>query len=275
LNCDVGDVIVLFGDSEVTPFGIGTFNSRTVVSAFSPLVVLADELRELVMQAAAAKLECDVSDIALSPAGANPRGADGQATTLGELASWFEERSSSIAPELPRALAVSTTFSDKDAVGTVASGAHLALVEVDPSLGTVRIEKYVAVEDCGTILNPLIVKGQIQGAVAQGIGGALSEEFIYSQDGQPLTTTLADYLIPGALDIPHVEIHHVVTPSPATAHGAKGMAEGATIPVAAVLASAIDDALSSLETAPLDEVPFVPERVRERVLDSHVGSNDS
>jgi carbon-monoxide dehydrogenase large subunit len=213
-------------------------------------------------------LECDVSDIELSAASVGPKGVPNRVTSLARIATWLQDREPDVAPQLPRMLGAEQLFGDADATGTVASGAHLAVVEVDPRLGTVAILRYVAVEDCGPILNPLVVRGQIQGGVAQGIGGALLEEFVYGADGQPLSASLADYVIPGAWDVPEVEIHHVVTPSPLTAHGGKGMAEGATIPVAAVLAAAIDDALVGYGAAPLSEIPFTPERVHRLLADA-------
>jgi carbon-monoxide dehydrogenase large subunit len=261
LGCAMEAVEVRFGDTALTPLGIGTFNSRSVVSAGGPLLLAADQVRSDALAAAAAMLECDPADLEVGASGVGPKGIPDRALPLGEIAGWLERRGPDEAPARPGAGGASRPFGDEQATGTVASGAHLAVVEVDPEVGTVRVLRYIAVEDCGTVLNPLVVRGQIQGGVAQGIGGALLEEFVYGADGQPLTANLADYVVPGAHDVPEVEVHHVVTPSPLTPHGGKGMAEGATIPVAAVLAAAVDDALRPLGADPVAEVPFTPERV--------------
>jgi carbon-monoxide dehydrogenase large subunit len=137
----------------------------------------------------------------------------------------------------------------------------MAVVEVDPSVGTVKILRYVVAEDCGRIVNPMIVDGQVTGGVAQGIGGALLEEIVYDEQGQPLTTSLMDYLWPTALDIPRVEIGHLETHSAFTIGGIKGMGEGGAIAPGAVLAGAVEDALRPLGGGFVDKVPLTPERV--------------
>jgi carbon-monoxide dehydrogenase large subunit len=264
LGCPLEAVTTTFGDTDEVPQGIGTFNSRTVASAGSMVFLAARAVRELALSAAAVMTDGDVGDLELTSRGVGD--GTGGWLTLAEIASWLRRRGANEAPDLPRELAASETYGTEQAIGTVANGAHLAVVAVDPHLATVSIERYVAVEDCGRILNPIVVEGQIQGGIAQGIGGALLEEFVYDDDGQPLTVNLADYVIPGAADVPDVETYHVVTPSPLTPHGAKGMAEGATIPVAAVLAAAIDDALAPLGTPPIDTVPFTPQRLHEHIV---------
>lgn len=267
--CTPMDVVdVLFGDTETTPRGIGTFNSRSVVAGGGMVLQAAEQVRDLALAAAAVMLDQDVKDLVVSDEGVRSLVAPPRALSFGEIASWLAGRPADTAPDLPRRLEGSATFGTEQAMGVVSAGAHLAVVEVDPDLGTSRIQRYIAVEDCGVILNPLIVAGQILGGIAQGIGGALLEEFVYDQNGQPITVNLADYVVPGAWDVPEVEMHHVVTPSPFTPHGGKGMAEGAVIPVAAVLAAAIDDALDPLGAAPVAEVPFTPERIHRLVAES-------
>jgi carbon-monoxide dehydrogenase large subunit len=143
---------------------------------------------------------------------------------------------------------------------THSNATHAVEVEVDVETGQVTIVRYVVVEDCGTILNPAIVDGQIQGGVAQGIGGALYEEIVYDESGQLLTGTLMDYLPPTAADVPRVEIAHIETPSPHTAGGMKGMGEGGVIAAPAAIANAVADALSELSPR-VNRVPLTPERV--------------
>jgi carbon-monoxide dehydrogenase large subunit len=263
LGCPLEAVTTTFGDTDEVPQGIGTFNSRSVIVAGGAVVRAARRLRDLAVAAAAEMLGAHAGLVRFTPEGM-VEFVDGlRSVSLGEISTWLREREDGTAAELPRVLAVRQAFNTDDALGTVANGAHLAVVSVDPELASVKVERYVAVEDCGTIINPLIVAGQTQGGVAQGIGGALLEEFVYDDDGQPLTANLADYVIPGAADVPRVELHHVVTPSPWSPHGAKGMAEGPTIPVGAVVAAAIDDALSPLRVPPVTETPITSERLHE------------
>ena len=137
----------------------------------------------------------------------------------------------------------------------------MAVVEVDPETGQVEIVlRYVVVEDCGRMVNPMIVDGQTHGAVAQGIGNALYEDFAYDESGQPLTTSFMDYLIPGALEVPPVEVIHVETPPAVSVSGFKGMAEGGTIGATAAVANAVADALAPLGVD-VRELPLTPDRI--------------
>jgi len=146
------------------------------------------------------------------------------------------------------------------ASATFASGCHAAIVEVDPATGNVTIVKYVVHHDCGRMINPTIVEGQIRGGVAQGIGGALYERIVYDAAGQPLTTSFMDFLIPTAMEVPEVEIVHTETPSPLNALGVKGVGEAGAIPGPALIAEAVDDALAPLGVR-VREMPLSPERV--------------
>ena len=143
---------------------------------------------------------------------------------------------------------------------THANSTHLAVVEVDVETGHVSLVRYVVVEDCGTIINPLVVDGQIQGGVAQGIGMALYEQAVYDDTGQLLTGTLMDYLVPTAADVPAVKIGHIESPSPHTPHGIKGMGEGGAIAPPAAIANAVADALAPFDVR-VTALPITPERV--------------
>jgi carbon-monoxide dehydrogenase large subunit len=143
---------------------------------------------------------------------------------------------------------------------TYSSGAHVAIVEVDPETGTVRILKYVAVDDCGTMINPMVVEGQVHGGIAHGIGNALLEEVVYDDAGQLATGTLMDYALPRAADVPGLEVHHVVTPSPLNPLGVKGAGEGGTLPAPAAIANAVADALRPLGVE-VTETPLTRERL--------------
>jgi carbon-monoxide dehydrogenase large subunit len=150
---------------------------------------------------------------------------------------------------------------------TYANGVHLAVVEVDVDTGKVQVLRYVVVHDCGTVINPMVVDGQVQGGVAQGLGNALYEEMIYDLDGQPLTTSYLDYLVPTSMEVPRIEIGHVQTPSPLNEEGIKGAGEGGTMPVPAAIANAIDDALAPLHVT-VTRMPISPAQLRELIMNS-------
>jgi carbon-monoxide dehydrogenase large subunit len=148
-----------------------------------------------------------------------------------------------------------------DPSGTFSNACHIAFVEVDAATGGVRIDRYLVVEDAGRLINPMIVDGQIQGGVAQGIGNALYEEIVYAEDGNILTSSFADYLPPTAAEIPPIEIHHLETLTSASVLQAKGVGEGGAIGAPAAVVNAICDALAPLGVQ-IEEMPATPERIR-------------
>jgi CO/xanthine dehydrogenase Mo-binding subunit len=147
---------------------------------------------------------------------------------------------------------------------TWASGQHAAIVEVDPATGDVRFVRYVVVHDCGTLINPTIVEGQIHGGVAQGIGGALYERLHFDDSGQLINASFMDFLMPTSMEIPNIEVAHLETPSPLNPLGVKGVGEAGTIPVAALVAEAIEDALAPFGVR-IREMPLSPGRIRELI----------
>jgi carbon-monoxide dehydrogenase large subunit len=151
---------------------------------------------------------------------------------------------------------------------TIAFGCHIAVVDVDVETGAIKIVRYVVADDAGTIINPVLIDGQIHGGLAQGFGGAMLEEFVYDDDGQLLTTSFMDYLLPSIHEMPEVEIHHQVTPSPHTPGGFKGMGEAGTFPPGPALANAVTDALRSYGVE-IDEMPITALRVWS-TLDRHI-----
>jgi carbon-monoxide dehydrogenase large subunit len=153
---------------------------------------------------------------------------------------------------------------------TYSSGAHAAVVEVELETGAVRLLRYVVVDDCGTVINPLVVEGQVHGGVAHGIGNALLEEVVYDAAGQLATGTLMDYALPRADDVPPLEVHHVVTPSPLNPLGVKGAGEGGTLPAPAAIANAIADALGRLGVE-ITEMPLTRERLWRRIQAAKAG----
>ena len=160
--------------------------------------------------------------------------------------------------------ALEATASFDPAQPIFANGAHAVIVEVDPETGAVSIERIIVVEDCGVVINPMIVEGQIHGGMAQAIGQAFYEEVIYDADGQLLTATLADYLPPTAAEVVPIEIFHLQTPSPFTAGGVKGCGEAAMVGAPAAFLCAVNDALAPLDIE-LTELPMTPQRIRAAV----------
>jgi aerobic carbon-monoxide dehydrogenase large subunit len=202
------------------------------------------------------------------------RGAPGRALTLGAVAAIASTPRPGyvLAAKMDPGLEAEAYV--HAAQSTYSSGAHAAVVEVDPETGAVRLLRYVAVDDCGTVINPRIVEGQVHGGVAHGIGNALLEEIVYDAAGQLVTGTLMDYALPRAVDVPDLEVHHVVTPSPLNALGVKGAGEGGTLPAPAAIGNAVADALRPLGVA-VTEIPMTRERLWRRVQQARVQARDA
>lgn len=248
---------VTLGDTAVTPFGAGTFGSRSVVASGGALLVAARRLVEKLERLAA--LHWGVDREAVEYADGEVRQCDGagRRVSFTELAALAYSPLPEFPADFEPGLTVHVSY---DPPGVAISAAvHLALVSLDPRTGQVDIERYVVAEDCGPIINQMAVEGQIRGGVVQGLGTALYEELRYDQDGQHLSTTLADYLVPGSVEMPDIEIVHMETPSPFTEGGHKGVGESGTIGAPATVASAIADAVG-VEPEAL-ELPLTPERV--------------
>jgi len=229
------------GDTELVPQGWGTFASRSIVAAGGALTKAADVLAARLRAITAHMLEAAPEDIELTEEGAHVRGTPSVSVPIEELARIALHRADSLPPALRGGLE-SVEFFDPE--GTFSNATHGALVEVDAETGAVKLLRYVVAEDCGVMINPTIVEGQISGGVVQGIGSALFEELVYDEDGQPLVSSLVDYLVPTATDVPVLEIHHLETPTERTTTGAKGMGEGGAIGAPAAILNAVNDALS-------------------------------
>ena len=261
LGVRLEDVTVLHGDSTLSPYGMGTFASRSAVLCGGAVQLAADEVRGKLLRLASHLLEAPVEDLELADGECRVRGVPAKSMTIRELARIAYHRVEKLPPGESIGLEATRAYDAPPGTGTFTNSAQLAVVEVDPQTGAVRLLRYVIVEDCGRMINPLIVDGQIQGGVAQGIGNGLFEELHYDEKGQPLNTSFLDYLLPGAGDVPGMEIHHLETPSPFTLGGFKGMGEGGAIAPAAVIANAVADALRPLGTIQPNEIPLTPERV--------------
>ncbi len=263
LGVAVEDVTLIANDTASTPISIpGTRASRTAVVLGGAVLKAAAELRERILAIAAFLLEADPGDLEIVDGGVALRDAPSRFVTLREVAetAYFrpEARTALAEPDLSV-----SAFHDPRA--TYANGCIVAVVEVDPGTGQVGVRRVVAVEDCGTMINPEIVEGQVRGAVAQGIGGALLERMVYDDDGQPQTTTLMDYLLPCATDVPAIDVLHCVSPSPFTPGGIKGMGESGLIATPAAVANAVADALAPFG-AVVDRLPLTADRVSELLL---------
>lgn len=261
LELPLDHIRVVFGDTDQVPYGAGTFASRSAVLAGGASRLAAQELRDKLVRVAAHLLEASPQDLELAHGEIGVRGAPGSTMPVAELCRITYQRPDLLPPGETPTLAVTRTYDAPPGTGTYTNAVHAAVIEVDPGTGRIVVEDYWVVEDCGRMINPLIVDGQIHGGVAQGIGSALFEEMVYDAEGQLLTTTYMDYLIPTALDVPRIGTRHLQTPSPHTVGGIKGMGEGGAIAPAAVVAGALEDALSHIGPVWVDRVPLTPERV--------------
>jgi aerobic carbon-monoxide dehydrogenase large subunit len=234
-------------DTSRTPDGSGTFASRGAVATSGAAGGAARRVRDRLLALGAARLEASAADLELVEGSVRVRGVPGRGISIGELVRGAGPVAESESYDLP---------------GPTFSGAvHVATVEVDADTGRVAIRDYTVVEDCGPVINPMIVEGQVHGALAQGIGEALSERLVYDGDGQLLTGTLMDYAVPAAADLPSFRLGHLETPSPLTPGGYKGMGEGGTIGAPAAIANAVADAVRPLGVA-VTRLPVRAEALR-------------
>jgi CO/xanthine dehydrogenase Mo-binding subunit len=220
----------------------------------------AKVVREKILRLAAEHFECDEADLVLADGQVSVAGVPGKAVRLGELALRANPMRGAVQPGSEPGLEATRYFGPPR--GATASGVHAMMIELDPETFSIDVLKYVVVHDCGTVINPLILAGQIHGGVAQGIGNAFYEQLVFDQQGQLLTASLADYLLPTALDVPRIELEHTLTTSPLNPLGIKGAGEAGAIPVGALFAQAIEDALGlSGKGIELLEIPLSPHRL--------------
>lgn len=259
LGVDPSRIAVTLGDTDSTPYGAGTFGSRSVVSAGGALLAAADALVERLLRIAAEHWQVDPVAVTFSAGSVKCSEGGGASLSLNDLATMAYSPLVSLPDGCAPGLEV-TVAHDTPGVAFSCS-THLVLVEVDVRTGHVTVRRYVVAEDCGPMIDPLAVEGQLRGAVAQGIGSALFESVVYDEQGQHITATLQDYLVPGPTDVPNIEIVHAQTPSPFTRGGHKGVGESGTIGAPAAIASAVLDALDAHPHRL--ELPLTPERVCE------------
>jgi len=257
LGAAFADVIVSAGDTTLTPFGMGTGGSRVMANAGPAVAQTAHEVRERAARVAAELLECAPDDVRIAESRAYVAGMPDRAVTLGRLAQAAVRSRAMQATGEPGLHACTYFYPD---TVTWAFGTQAAAVEVDVETGAVRLLAYAVVHDPGRAIHPAIVLAQLQGGAVQAIGAGLMEHVVYDDAGQPLTTTFMDFLIPTAREIPEIEIGHLETPSPLNVLGIKGVGEAGAIPVPALVAEAVDDALTPLGVR-VREMPLDPGRL--------------
>ncbi|KQX43175.1 MULTISPECIES: xanthine dehydrogenase family protein molybdopterin-binding subunit [Ensifer] len=263
LGCKLEDIVVRHGDSSLVPMSSGTYASRSAVLGGGAATLAARAVKAKVLRAAAYLMEQSAEDLDIQDGIVTSR-ASNLTMTLKEVASAVYTQMGRIPRDQREDLIASETYDPY--LGTACSSTHLAMVEVDPETYHVKILRYVVAEDCGKIINPMIVDGQVHGAVAQGIGAALLEEIIHDDQGQAVAASLADYLVPVASSIPPIGIVHIEADLPNNVGGFRGMGEGGTIGAPATIANAVSDALSHLGIS-VQTLPVTPERIFQMLRD--------
>jgi carbon-monoxide dehydrogenase large subunit len=252
------DVIkIVHGDTDTSPYGFGTFASRSLVISGGASLIAARKVRTKLIKIASTMLEAAPGDIVLENGAAKVAGTD-RAISIAKMAREAYTQTHRFKGEIEPGLTETGTY---DPPGTFSNACHVAVVEVDIETGRVTLEKFLVAEDAGKIINPMIADGQVHGGIAQGIGNALLEEIIYDESGGILTANLADYMPPTAHEIPPIELHHMETPSTNSITKAKGLGEGGCIGAPAAIVNAINDALRPFGVA-IDEIPATPQRIR-------------
>jgi aerobic carbon-monoxide dehydrogenase large subunit len=277
LGVDVADVEVTGGDTRRFPWGVGTFASRGAVTAGNAMAITARMVADKAKHIASEQLEADPADLELVDGSVRVKGSPDRGITLAavsilanpvryafgggtEAAAQFTSKRRPGPPLLEgEQPGLEATGYYSPPGSTWASGCHAAYVRIDPLTFRLEVLKYVVVHDCGRVINPLVLEGQIEGGVAQGIGGAFYERLAYDEEGQLRNASFMEYLVPYATEVPEIEIDHIETPSPLNPLGVKGAGEAGVIPVGAVIGSAIEDALG----VPITEMPLSPLRLFE------------
>ena len=271
LGIDVDDVEVIFGDTNAAPFGYTTGGSRNAVFGGGAARQAAIEMRERVFEIAGHMLEAAPDDLEMERGVVSVRGTPSAQKTLAEVANLAYMRPQDLPDGVPPGLEIASRFTTGGGP-TWSNAAHVCTCEVDPRTGIVTLLRYIVSEDCGALINPNVVEGQIAGGVVQGIGGVLLEHFVYDADGNPTTTTFLDYLLPTASDVAVLEYGHIQTPS-GRPGGFKGMGEGGAIGAPAAVFNAVADAVAHLG-AVLTDQPLTPASIL-RAISSASGASAS
>lgn len=260
VGVDVRDVNMVTGDTAEFHWGTGTFASRGAVVAANAINAAAFSVRKKILEHASKHFDAPEEELEIENGQVRVADVPRMSISLGELAELANPLRGAVEPGTEPGLEATAYFGPK--YGATAFGVHALILEVDVETMMVDIKKYVVVEDCGTILNPLILEGQIHGGVSMGIGNAYYEQLIYDENGQLLNASLADYLIPSATEIPRIEVSHQQTPSPLNPLGSKGAGEAGAIPVPALFAQALENALD-VYNIEITETPLSPNKLYE------------
>jgi carbon-monoxide dehydrogenase large subunit len=257
LGVELDEITVLHGDTAVVESGVGTFGSRATAVGGTAVLQAAERVKEKAREIAAHLFEADPEDIVFNGGRFSFKGVPKKNLTLKQIA-----REAQAAKKLPKGmklgLSAAATFEPSNF--TFPFGAHVCVVEVDPESGEIAIKKYVAVDDCGKVINPLLVDGQIHGGIVQGLGQALFEEVIYEENGQLITGSLMSYALPHAENLPRLQLARTKTPTPVNPLGAKGVGEAGTIGSTPAIVNAVVDALSPFGVTHID-MPLKPEKI--------------
>jgi carbon-monoxide dehydrogenase large subunit len=254
LGVHPGQVRLRQGDTDLASYGWGTWGSRSAVIGGGAAARAADIVADQLRKAAAGLLEASPGDVELTEGMARIRGDDTAAVPISEIASLAHFQAHRLPEDLRYGLEARASF---DPPGTFSNACHAAMVVIDPGTCAIRLHRYLVVEDCGVIINPVVVDGQVRGGVTQGVAAALLERVCFDAEGQPASASLMDYLAPTAAEMCGVDIIHLQTPSPYSETGAKGMGEGGTIGAPAAVLNAINDALSDTDVR-FDHIPVLP-----------------
>ncbi|WP_193725753.1 xanthine dehydrogenase family protein molybdopterin-binding subunit [Ferruginivarius sediminum] len=262
LGIDTARIKIVHGDTGLTPYSTGTWGSRSMVMAGGGVATACEQLGDRIKAIAAHLLQAKPEDLRI--AGGQVFSGD-SSIALNDIARLWYRKPQDLPPDVDTSgLEVTAGYKPKRDSGTFSYAAHAAVIALDPELGDTEILDYVIVEDGGVLVNPMVVDGQVHGGTVQGIGTALYEEMPFDESGQPLASTLADYILPGAAEMPDIRIEHMETPSPYTRFGVKGIGESGAIGPPAAIANAINDALRPLG-AEVTDTPMTPRRVLEAI----------
>ena len=260
----IDDIVVIHGDTGRQPQGIGTFGSRATAVGGAALIIATKQVKEKMAQIAAHMLEANADDLVFEDGNIFVQGSPGSAVTFADVAS-TAHAAVNLPPDVEPGLEATHFFEPSNF--TYPFGAHISIVEVDPETGEIDLQRYVAIDDCGNIINPMLVDGQVHGGIAQGLGQAMYEGAVYDENGQLLTGSFMDYAIPKATQVPRFETEHTTTPSPVNPLGVKGVGEAGTIASSPCLVNAVVDALSPFGITDID-MPMTPNRVWQAIQDA-------
>jgi carbon-monoxide dehydrogenase large subunit len=257
LGVPMDDITVIHGDTAVVPKGIGTFGSRATAVGGIAVYQAAEKVKEKARELASHLLEVDADDLSFSDGHISVKGVPRKALTIQQIAQ--QAHAAKNLPEgLESSLSAEATFEPSNF--TFPFGTHICIVEVDTETGCIEIKRYIAVDDCGRVVNPLLVDGQLQGGIVQGLGQALYEEVIYDENGQLLTESMMDYALPRAADLPRLTLARTETPTPVNPLGIKGIGEAGTIGSTPAVVSAVVDALAPFGVTHID-MPLTPQKI--------------